>query len=116
MTRTGLPQLIGTAFACVAPDLPTPPPPPWAWLCGSARLELALREAGFADVAVHEVTHHWSLPDPADFFRHLPDWLFASLAPETIDSAAKAFADVVRQHSTGDGLPHTALIGIGSRR
>ena len=74
ITQIGLPQLIGTAFGRVAPDLPAQPTPPWAWLCESAHLEQALREAGFADVAVHEVTHHWSLPDPADFFRHLPDW------------------------------------------
>ena len=58
MTRAGLPQLIRAALARAVPDLPAPPPPRWARLCEAAGLGQALRAAGFADVVVHEVTHH----------------------------------------------------------
>ena len=66
--------------------------------------------AGFTDVAVHQVTHYRILPDPASFFRHLPDWtpplrpLFTSLPAGAIDRAAAAFADVVTEHSTSQGM------------
>ena len=85
MTRVGLPQLIGVALARAVPDLPAPAPPLWAHLCEAVGLGQALRAAGFTDVAVHPVTHHWRLDDPGLFFRQLPDWtpplrpLFASL-------------------------------------
>jgi hypothetical protein len=121
MAQPGLPQLIAGALARVAPGLPAPPPPPWARLCEPPGLEQAIREAGFAKVAVHEVTHARDLGDAADFFRHLPECtpplrpLFASLSRAVIGDAAEAFAELVRQHSTGEGLPQTALIGIGSR-
>ena len=122
MTRTGLPQVLGTALARAVPDLPPPPPPPWAHLCETAGLGQALRAAGFTEVDVHQVTHHWRLPDPASFFRQLPDWtpplrpLFTSLPAHAIDRAAAAFADVVREQSTSEGMPQTAVIGIGARR
>lgn len=74
MTRIGLLQLLGAALARAVPDLPPPAPPPWAHLCEAPGLGQALRAAGFTDVAVHQVTHHWQLPDPALFFRQLPDW------------------------------------------
>ncbi len=64
MTRIGLPQLLGAALARAVPDLPAPAPPPWAHLCEAAGLRQALRTAGFTDVAVHHVTHHWRLSDP----------------------------------------------------
>ena len=121
MTQIGLPQLIGAALARVVPNLPVPPPPPWAHLGEAAGLGQALRAAGFTDVAVHPVTHHWRPPDPALFFRRLPDWtpplrpLFASLPAEVIDRAAAAFGDVVAQHPTSQGMPQPALIGIGAR-
>ena len=121
MTRVGLRQLIGAALARAVPDLPAPPPPPWAHLGEVAGLGQALRAAGFTDVAVHQVTHQWRLPDPASFFRHLPDWtppmrpLFASLPAEVIGRAAAAFGDVVGEHSTSEGMPQAALIGIGAR-
>jgi SAM-dependent methyltransferase len=121
MTRIGLPQLIGAALARAVPDLPAPAPPPWAHLCEAAGLGQALRAAGFTDVTVHPVTHHRRMPDPASFFRQLPDWtpplrpLFASLPAEAIDRAAAAFGDVVREHSTSEGMPQAALIGIGTR-
>ena len=121
MTRIGLPQLIGAALARVVPDLPAPPSPPWAHLGEAAGLGQALRSAGFADVVVHQATHHWKPPDPALFFRRLPDWtpplrpLFASLPAEVIDSAAAAFSDVVGEYSTSGGMPQPALIGIGAR-
>lgn len=121
MTRTGLPQLMGAALARAVPDLPAPAPPPWAHLCEAAGLGQALRAAGFIDVAVHQVTHRWRLPDPALFFRHLPDWtpplrpLFTSLTGAAIDRAAAAFADVVREQSTSEGMPQAAVIGIGTR-
>jgi SAM-dependent methyltransferase len=121
MTRIGLPQLIGAALARAVPDLPAPAPPPWAHLCEAAGLGQALQTAGFTDVAVHQVTHHRRLPDPASFFRHLPDWtpplrpLFTSLPAQAIDRAAAAFGDVVKEHSTGEGMPQAALIGIGAR-
>ena len=121
MTRIGLPQLLGAALARAVPDLPAPVPPPWAHLCEAAGLARALRAAGFTEVAVHQVTHHSRLPDPGFFFRHLPDWtpplrpLFASLPAEAIDRAAAAFGDVVREHSTSEGMPQAALIGIGTR-
>ena len=122
LTRIGLPQLIGAALARVIPDLPAPPPPPWAHLGEAAGLGPVLRAAGFADVAVHQVTHHWKPPDPALFFRRLPDWtpplrpLFASLAAEVIDRAAAAFGDVIGEHSTSGGIPQPALIAVGTRR
>jgi SAM-dependent methyltransferase len=122
MTRIGLPQLIGAALARAVPDLPAPAPPPWAHLCEAAGLEQALRAAGFTDVTVHPVTHHRRLPDSASFFRHLPDWtpplrpLFASLPAGAIDRAAAAFGDVVREHSTSQGMPQAAVIGVGTRR
>jgi ubiquinone/menaquinone biosynthesis C-methylase UbiE len=121
MSRIGLPQLLGAALARAVPDLPAPAPPPWAHLCQAAGLRQALWTAGFTDVAVHQVIHHSPLPDPAWFFRHLPDWtpplrpLFASLPAEAIDRAAAAFGDVVREHSTAEGTPQAALIGIGTR-
>ncbi len=121
LTRIGLRQLIGAALGRVVRDLPAPPPPPWAHLGEAAGLGQALRAAGFTDVAVHQVTHHWKPPDPALFFRHLPDWtpplrpLFASLPAEVIDRAAAAFGDVVGEHSTSGGMPQSALIGIGTR-
>jgi ubiquinone/menaquinone biosynthesis C-methylase UbiE len=121
MTRPGLPQLIVAALARVAPGLPAPPPPPWARLCEPPGLEQALRQAGFAKVAVHVVTHASDLGDAADFFRYLPDCtpplrpLFASLPAKIVDGAADAFADLVHQPSAAGGLPQTALIGIGSR-
>lgn len=74
LTRTGLPQLIAAALTAVVPDLAAPPVPPWAWLCSPAGLEQALGQSGFTHIAVHEVAHHWALSDPADFFRHLPEW------------------------------------------
>ena len=120
ITRIGLPQLLGAALARAVPDLPAPAPPPWAHLSEAAGLGQALRTAGFTDVAVHHVTHHWRLPDPASFFRHLPDWtpplrpLFTSLPPEAIDRAAAAFGDVVSEQSTTEGMPQTAVIGIGA--
>jgi SAM-dependent methyltransferase len=122
MTRIGLPQLIGAALARAVPDLPAPAPPPWAHLCEAAGLAHALRAAAFTDVAVHQVTHHRRLSDPASFFRHLPDWtpplrpLFASLPAQAIDHAAAAFADVVSEHSGRQGMPQAALIGVGTRR
>jgi ubiquinone/menaquinone biosynthesis C-methylase UbiE len=122
MTRVGLPQLLGAALARAVPDLRAPAPPPWAHLCEAAGLGQALRTAGFNNVAVHQVTHHWPLADPGLFFRHLSDWtpplrpLFTSLPPEAIDHAAAAFADVVREQSTTEGMPQAALIGIGARR
>jgi hypothetical protein len=112
---------VAGALARVAPGLPAPPPPPWARLCEPPGLEQAIREAGFAKVAVHEVTHARDLGDAADFFRHLPEYtpplrpLFASLSRAVIGDATEAFAELVRQHSMGEGLPQTALIGIGSR-
>jgi SAM-dependent methyltransferase len=121
LTRIGLPQLVGAALARAIPDLPAPAPPPWAHLCRAAGLERGLRAAGFVDVAVHQVTHGWRLPEPAPFFRRLPDWtpplrpLFTSLPGGAIDRAAAAFGDVVREHSTGEGMPQAALIGIGAR-
>jgi SAM-dependent methyltransferase len=121
LTRTGLPQLIGAALARVVPDLPAPPPPPWAHLGEAAGLAQALRSAGFADVAAHQVTHHWRPPDPALFFRRLPDWtpplrpLFASLPAEVINRAAAAFGDVVGENAASGGIPQPALIGIGTR-
>jgi ubiquinone/menaquinone biosynthesis C-methylase UbiE len=121
VTSAGLPQLIAAALARVVPDLPAPPPPPWARLCEPPGLEQALREAGFAKVTVREVTHARDLGNAASFFRRLPDCtpplrpLFASLPSKIVDGAADAFADLVRQHSTREGLPQTALIGIGSR-
>jgi ubiquinone/menaquinone biosynthesis C-methylase UbiE len=121
MTQPGLPQLIAAALARVAPGLPAPPPPPWARLCEPPGLKEALREAGFARIAVHEVTHARDLGDAADFFRRLPECtpplrpLFASLPSKVVNGAADAFADLVRAHSTDEGLPQTALIGIGSR-
>jgi ubiquinone/menaquinone biosynthesis C-methylase UbiE len=121
-TRPGvLPQLVGAALARVVPDLPVPPPPPWAHLGEAAGLGQALRQAGFAHVVVHEVTHHWKLADPGSFFHRLPEWtpplrpLFASLSAEVIGLAAAAFGDVVGEHTTSEGLPQTALIGIGTR-
>jgi len=120
-TRTGLPQLIGTALARVVPDLPAPPPPPWAQLYEAAGLGQALRAAGFIDVAVHQVIHRSKLPEPALFFRRLPDWtpplrpLFASLPAEVIDRAAAAFSDVVKEYSTSEGMAQPALIGVGAR-
>jgi SAM-dependent methyltransferase len=122
MSRIGLPQLIGAALARAVPDLPAPAPPPWAHLCQAGGLAQALRAAGFTDVAVHPVTHHRRLADPGLFFRHLPDWtpplrpLFASLPTEAIDRAAAAFDDVVREHSTTEGMPQAALIGIATRQ
>jgi ubiquinone/menaquinone biosynthesis C-methylase UbiE len=121
MTRVGLPQLIGAALARAVSDLPPREPPPWAHLCERAGLSQALRAAGFTDVTVHEVTHYWQLPDPASFFRQLPDWtpplrpLFTSLPAEAINCAAAAFADVVSEQSTTEGMPQSALIGIGTR-
>ena len=122
MTRAGLPQLIGAALARAVPDLPAPAPPPWAHMCQPAGLEHALRTAGFTDVAVHQVTRHWPLPDPASFFRHLPGWtpplrpLFTSLPAAATDRAAAAFSDVAREHSTSQGMPQAALIGTATRR
>ena len=122
MTGIGLPQLIGAALARAVPDLPAPAPPPWARLCEAAGLGHALRAAGFADVTVHPVTHHRRLPDPGLFFRQLPDWtpplrpLFASLPGGAIDRAAAAFGDVVTEHSTTEGMPQAAVIGVGTRR
>jgi ubiquinone/menaquinone biosynthesis C-methylase UbiE len=122
VTRIGLPQLMGAALARAVPDLPAPAPPPWAHLCEAVGLGQALRAAGFTDVTVHPVTHHWRLNDPALFFRQLPDWtpplrpLFAHLPETAVDRAAAAFADVVRERSTSKGMPQAALIGIGARR
>jgi len=119
--RTGLPQLIGAALARVVPDLPALPPPPWAQLYEAAGLGQALQEAGFIDVTVHQVVHHSKLPEPELFFRRLPDWtpplrpLFASLSAEVIGRAAAAFGDVVREHSTSEGMAQPALIGVGAR-
>jgi len=90
-------------------------------LAEAAGLGQALRAAGSADVAVHQVTHHCRLPDPALFFRRLPDWtpplrpLSASLPAEAIGRAAAAFGDVVTEHSTSEGMPQLALIGVGTR-
>ena len=120
LTQPGqLPQLISAAFARVVPHLPAPPPPPWSPLCEPAGLAQALREACFTEVNVHQVTHSQNLPNPADFFRHLPDWtpplrpLFTSLSALTIDAAADAFADIIDKHLTSGGLSQVALIGIG---
>jgi SAM-dependent methyltransferase len=120
-TRTGLPQLIGATLARVVPDLPAPPAPPWAQLYEAAGLGQALQAAGFVDVAVHEVTHRRKLPDPELFFSRLPEWtpplrpLFASVSAEVIGRAAAAFADVIEEHSTSEGMPQSALIGVGTR-
>jgi ubiquinone/menaquinone biosynthesis C-methylase UbiE len=121
VTGAGLQQLIGAALARAVPGLPAPPLPPWAHLGQAAGLERALRAAGFADVAVHNVTHYWKPAEPAGFFRRLPDWtpplrpMFASLPAEAVDRAAAAFADVVSEHMTIDGVPQNALVGIGTR-
>ncbi len=120
-TQTGLPQLIGAALARVVPDFPAPLPPPWAQPYEEAGLRQALQAAGFIDVAVHQVTHHRKLPDPALFFCRLPDWtpplrpMFASLPAEVIGRAAIAFGDVVREHSTSEAMPQGALIAVGAR-
>jgi ubiquinone/menaquinone biosynthesis C-methylase UbiE len=120
-TRIGLPQLMAAALARAVPDLPAPAPPPWAHLCEAEGLGQALRATRFTDVVVHQITHRWRLSDPALFFRHLPDWtpplrpLFTSLPAAAIDHAAAAFADVVGEHSTDEGMPQAALIGIGAR-
>jgi SAM-dependent methyltransferase len=105
MMRTGLPQLMGAALARAVPDLPVPAPPPWAHLCQAAGLGQALRAAGFTDVAVHQVTHRWRLPDPALFFRHLPDW------PPRCGRCSPACP---RRRSTG--RPPHSLMSSGSTR
>lgn len=94
--------------------------PSWAPLGRPEDLAQALRAAGFHDVAVHRIVHHFDVPDPVAFFRELPTWtpllrpLFASLRAEQLDAAASAFRDVIGEHATRDGVPHAALIGMAS--
>jgi hypothetical protein len=40
---------------------------------------------------------------------------FTSLPAGAIDRAAAAFADVAREQSTSEGIPHAAAIGMGAR-
>ena len=121
LAAAALPQLVGAALARVVPDLPAPASPPWAHLCQAAGLGQALEAAGFVDVVVHPVTHHFRLSDPVAFFVRLPQWtppmrsLFARLPTEVIHRAAGAFGDIITEHSTDAGVPQTALIGVATR-
>lgn len=117
----GLLSMVAAALDRVLPDRPAPPPPSWAPLGSVDGIRDALQDAGFADVAPHQVTHFWHLQDPGTFFRHLPDWtpplqpLFASLPVDVIDHSARAFREIVEDHTTSDGLPAAALVAIGRR-
>jgi SAM-dependent methyltransferase len=118
---SSLQRLIGTALDRVLPDRIQPPPPVWAALGTPEGMRDALGQAGFASVAVRRITHHWPLEDPAGFFRVAPDGsptlrlLFADLGEELIEQAAAAFAEVVAERSTKEGLPMAAFVGIGTR-
>ncbi|HVT77582.1 MAG TPA: methyltransferase domain-containing protein [Acidimicrobiales bacterium] len=99
--------------------LPTPPPlrPP-TWAPFADNLVDNLRGAGFLDVEVHEVMHHWDFTDPAAFFRTTRDWspplrmMLEALDEATYDLAAEAFAESV---TAAGGLDAMAPIAIGVR-
>lgn len=97
-------------------------PPRLVYDSGSERAGESASPSRGVELCGAQVTDHWRLPDPGLFFRHLPDWtpplrpLLTSLPPEAIDRAAAAFADVVREQSTSEGMPQAAVIGIGARR
>ena len=116
-----LQRLLGAALDRALPERVQPPPPAWAALGTPDGMRDALGQAGFASVAVQRIVHHWPLEDPAGFFRAAPDGsptlrlLFADLGEELIELAASAFAEIVTELSTREGLPMSAFAGTGTR-
>jgi SAM-dependent methyltransferase len=118
---SSLQRLLGAALDRVLPDRVQPPPPVWATLGTADGMHDALAAAGFGSVRVRRITHHWPLTDPAGFFRVAPDGsptlrlLFADLGDVLIERAAAAFAEIVAERATPDGLPMSAFVGVGTR-
>jgi ubiquinone/menaquinone biosynthesis C-methylase UbiE len=97
-------------------------PPPMFRISDSETLATYLREAGFHDVKVHEITHQWQMDDPKQFFAAIPTWappmapLFEALDDDVIAQASNVFASLVDGIRGPDGTAASgALIGTGTR-
>lgn len=117
--RSGFPmqEAVERALQTAVPGLTRPGEPPPAFrVADPDTLGALLVGAGLRDVTVLEVSHDWTVRDPAALFRSLPLWaapmrpVFDRLAPAQIERAAGAFAAIM-----ADGLRMTALFGHGIR-
>jgi hypothetical protein len=71
---------------------------------------------------LHRVVHHFDVPDAVAFLHGLPNWtpplrqLFTRLRAEQIDAAASALQDVIRDHTSAEGVPQAALVAIATAK
>lgn len=111
---------IGAAMAQVLPEPPPPRVPAWRSLATAEAMTSTLEAAGFAEVAVHAVTHRWRFADPERFLREGATWspvmagLLESLDDEALGHLARAFADLVADADQAGGLQVTANLGLGA--
>jgi SAM-dependent methyltransferase len=118
--------LFAATFRAMAPLMPAQSGPsqvPVSMRLGEkGALKAACESAGLVDVQIHEVTHTWTMDDPAQFFHTFPDWappmqpVFAALPASAIDRARDGFVEAVRDLSReSGGLETTALLALGRR-
>ena len=122
--RSGFPlqEAVERALQTAVPGLTRPGEPPPAFrVADPDTLGALLAGAGLRDVTVLEVSHDWTVRDPAALFRSLPLWaapmrpVFDRLAPAQIERAAAAFAAIMADGRPAGGLRMTALFGHGIR-
>lgn len=117
-----LPVAVQAALAASVAGYTPPPQPPASLRLGHAGvLKAALERTGLRHAAVTEVTHHWFIPDPTQFFAEVPAWapplrpILEALPATALSKAAAAFSAKIRELSTGSGLPTTALLAHATR-
>jgi len=122
LDRFSLATLVRAAMAAALPDVELPGGvPTWARLGRPDGLIELFEQHELRDVVVHSVSQWWQFDDPVRFFRDLPSWsppvqpLFEALAPEALDRAAGAFAEIVDEGSDPEGLRADVLVAIGRR-
>jgi SAM-dependent methyltransferase len=123
--RSGFPlqEAVERALQTAVPGLTRPGEPPPAFrVADPDTLGALLARAGLREVTLLEVSHDWTVRDPAALFRSLPLWaapmrpVFDRLAPAQIERAAAAFAEAMADDGQpADGLRMTALFGHGIR-
>ena len=115
-------DMVGAAISRVVPDMPPLEGPPWARIGTADGLATALVDTGLTDVSVHPITKALLMDDPRRFFLDMLEWsppaqpMVDAFPASMIDAAADAFGAVATQLATeseGDGIPITALFGVG---
>lgn len=102
------------------PDWPAPASPPVASISDPTVLEREMREAGFGQVAVHTVTHAWTVPTPDAAWGALQGSspVFPTFSAAERETVRPAYVAMLRDEF-GDGpvrLDSEAHIGIGVKQ